>query len=381
MKVLDKYITRELIPPFLISLILTSALMLIGRMVRFFDLIVSKGVAVKNVALIFVYMSPFILALAIPISILVSVVIVFSRLSADSEIIAMKSIGIKLLTLSKMPIILGLIGYILADVISFYMLPKANIALKNEFFNIVIQKTTVGINEKAFNNFTKNITFYVDNLSKHKDIMKQVFIYDERESNMPNTIVADTGSFIVNKRDKDITLVLHDGVIQQLSKNMKIIRIVHFKDYYITFSTDQIISSINIGNNSSFELTIVQLIKKYLSLEKAKEHTTSILIDLTERLAIPFTAIIFSIMAIPLGIKSPRSGKAYGIIIAIGVVLTYYITLSGAETISKLHILSPFFVIFSVDLVYFVIAVLLLFMVSQEKDTEYLKTIIKRLLP
>jgi lipopolysaccharide export system permease protein len=372
MKITDKYIAKEIAMPLVVSLFATTSLMLIGRMVRFFDLIIAKGVSVKEVSLLFLYMSPFILALAIPISVLVSVVLAFNRLSSDSEIIAMKAIGVELSQLSKVPFYLGVICCIVTSFISFYLLPTANIALKNEFFNIIIRKTTVGINEKAFNNFTRDITFYVDSLSPDRELMNDVLIYDMRNQKFPNTIIARQGMFIVNKHNNSIVLSLHDGTVQQLSENMETIRIINFKDYDLAFSQSEISPSMSSYNKTTFEMTIPELIHRYEELRKERKRNNSLLTDIAERFAIPFTALIFAIIGIPLGIRSPRSGKAYGIIIAVIIVLFYYIVLSGAETVGKLNILNPVIAVSLVDLFFLTVAVALFYMVSLDKNIQSL---------
>jgi lipopolysaccharide export system permease protein len=371
-KITDKYIAKEILSPFIVSLFAISALMLVGRMVRFFDLIIAKGVSIREVSLLFLYMSPFILALSIPISVLVSVVLAFNRLSSDSEIIAMKAIGINLAKLSRAPLWLGLFAYIITSLISFYLLPDANLALKNEFFNIIIRKTTVGINEKAFNTFTSDIIFYVDNLSKDREIMNHVIIYDTRDPKVPNTIIARQGRFIVDKLNKTITLSLQDGTIQQLGDDPDTIRLINFQDYDLSFSQSEVSPSMSYYNKSTFEMTIPELVHRYYELKKKKAQYNSLLTDIAERFAIPFTVIIFAIMGIPLGIKSPRSGKAYGITIAVILVLLYYIVLSGAETVGKLNILNPLIAVSLVDIFFLVIALLLLYMVSLEKNLQFL---------
>ncbi len=376
MRITDRYITKEILSPFVVSLVAISALMLVGRMVRFFDLIIGKGVSVKEVSLLFLYMSPFILALSIPISVLVSVVLAFNRLSSDSEIIAMKAIGINLSKLSRAPLWIGFFAYIVTSFISFYLLPDANIALKNEFFNIIIRKTTVGINEKAFNTFTSDIIFYVDNISKDRKIMNHVIIYDARNPKMPNTIIAQQGRFIVDKYNKTITLSLQNGTIQQLGDNPDTIRLINFKDYDLSFSQSEITPSMSYYNKSTFEMTIPELIHKYYELKQEKKNYNSLLTDIAERFAIPFTVIIFAIIGIPLGIKSPRSGKAYGITVAVILVLLYYIVLSGAETVGKLNILNPIIAVSLVDMLFFIIALLLLYMVSLEKNLRFLNPLV-----
>ncbi len=371
-KITDRYIAKEILSPFVVSLLAISALMLVGRMVRFFDLIIAKGVSVTEVALLFLYMSPFILALSIPISVLVSVVLAFNRMSSDSEIIAMKAIGINVGKLSRAPILLGLIAYVATSFISFYLLPESNVALKNEFFNIIIRKTTVGINDKAFNTFTDNIIFYVDSLSKNREVMNHVIIYDTRNPKMPNTIIAAQGRFLVNKQDKTITLSLQNGTIQELGDHPDTIRLINFKTYDISFSRSEVSPSMSYYNKTTFEMTIPELIGKYYLLKAEKKPYNSLLTDIAERFAIPFTVIIFAIIGIPLGIKSPRSGKAYGITIAVILVLLYYIVLSGAETVGKLNILNPLIAVALVDLLFLVIALLLLLLVSREKNLAFL---------
>ena len=96
LKIINWYIFKELIGPFFVSLLTFSAIMMMGRTLKLADLLVNKGLDILEVVKLLTYiMVPF-LGYIIPMSLLLTILLGLGRLSADGEIIAIKSSGISL---------------------------------------------------------------------------------------------------------------------------------------------------------------------------------------------------------------------------------------------------------------------------------------------
>ncbi|MEE9519830.1 MAG: LptF/LptG family permease, partial [bacterium] len=89
MRLLSRYIFKELVSVFALALLIFTLVLLLSRMLRLTDLVLNKGVPLSVVLKLLVYLSPSFLILIIPIALLVSAITVFSKLSTDSEIVAM----------------------------------------------------------------------------------------------------------------------------------------------------------------------------------------------------------------------------------------------------------------------------------------------------
>ena len=93
MKILDRYLLKELVTPFLIGLFVFTFLLVIDKIFDLVDLIINKGVPVHLVLLLLTYILPAFLVLTIPIGFLLAILVAFGRLSGDMEIVALKASG------------------------------------------------------------------------------------------------------------------------------------------------------------------------------------------------------------------------------------------------------------------------------------------------
>ncbi len=95
-KIIDRYIIKELIPPFLLGLLLFTFVLLLNRIFKLTELIVTKGVPFTEVLRLVSYIMPSFLTLTIPMSLLLGALVAFGRLSTDSELVALKATGFSL---------------------------------------------------------------------------------------------------------------------------------------------------------------------------------------------------------------------------------------------------------------------------------------------
>ena len=101
-----------------------------------------------------------------------------------------------------------------------------------------------------------------------------------------------------------------------------------------------------------------------------KEHREQ-LVELSKRVAVPFGVIIFSILAIPLGVISKKGGKSYGFVVSLGIFLVYFLLLSVGEGFAKSGRMSPILGPWVGNLVFLVLGVYLL--AVSEKESGWSK--------
>jgi lipopolysaccharide export system permease protein len=65
-------------------------------------------------------------------------------------------------------------------------------------------------------------------------------------------------------------------------------------------------------------------------------------VELHKRYAIPFTCIVFAIIGVPLGIQPHRSGRSYGFVLSIFILLAYYISLTASEMLALRKIMPAY---------------------------------------
>lgn len=92
-KILHRYIFREIGVPFALGLGVFTFVLLLARLLKLIELVVNRGVPVESVARIFLYLLPAFLEVTVPMAMLLAILVAFGRLSADSEITALRSSG------------------------------------------------------------------------------------------------------------------------------------------------------------------------------------------------------------------------------------------------------------------------------------------------
>src|SRR5512139_2339330 len=94
MKLFDRYILKEILPPFVVGLLLTTFVLLMNQMLLMAELMIDKGVPAGLAVRIFGLLIPSLLAFAVPLAVLMGILGGLSRLSADAETIAFRTLGI-----------------------------------------------------------------------------------------------------------------------------------------------------------------------------------------------------------------------------------------------------------------------------------------------
>jgi len=149
----------------------------------------------------------------LPMATLLSSIIAFSRLNEDNEVIALKSSGVSVFQLMPPVFAFSVISFILALITSIYLIPVSNHSLSSLLFDVAKSSTSIGIKEGVFNNSIPNIVMYADHISSQDHSMEGLFIFDERDPDLPNTIIARKGRIYSDSQQMSIALHLSDGSI------------------------------------------------------------------------------------------------------------------------------------------------------------------------
>ena len=130
MKTIDRYIFRELLKIFTISVGVLTTMLFLDKILFLTEMIVNKGVSFMEVVWMMVYIAPAFLALTIPMSVLVASVVTFNEMSGENELVAMKASGWSFLRILKPLLIFSVMAYVCTNFIMFYALPWGNQSFK-----------------------------------------------------------------------------------------------------------------------------------------------------------------------------------------------------------------------------------------------------------
>ena len=125
-RILDRYIIRELLLPFLIGLLVFTFLLLIQPLAEQGERLIAKGVSWQLVARVLMTLVPQALAVTIPIALLIGLLIAFGRLSADRESVALQACGISIYRMLRPVLIIATVAWAVTSYVMFVAVPSAN---------------------------------------------------------------------------------------------------------------------------------------------------------------------------------------------------------------------------------------------------------------
>ncbi len=220
MKILTKYVIKEAFQPFLVGLFFFTFGFIMELLPRVMNMIVNKGAPLKISLEIFFYMLPFNMAITIPMAVLMSSIISFSRLSGDNEVVAMKALSFPVLRIYKPIILFGTIMFLFSLFFNNIILPEANYRYRALTIYIVNLKPSMTVDAMKFLQIPDRRQ-YIGSQNVSGDKLENVLLYDigDNNSSVYNIITAKEGQWLANDVNSAmITLRLSDGLIQEVGK-------------------------------------------------------------------------------------------------------------------------------------------------------------------
>src|SRR5271157_4181184 len=145
------YLFKELLLFFILSVSVFTFIFVLGRLGKMADLVINKGVNLKDILLLLAYSSPPFLTFTLPMAFLLSSVVALGRLSAENEVLVLKASGVNLRHLFVPIAMLGLIVFLAGFLNNAFLLSKSSDALRQTLINI--GKRQFSIEEGVFNEF------------------------------------------------------------------------------------------------------------------------------------------------------------------------------------------------------------------------------------
>ena len=234
MSIINKYILRSHLAPFLFGTILVMFLFLFQFLLNNLDKLVGKGLSYWVILQLIGLNLSWMLVLAVPMGILFSTLMTFGNMSAIHEITIIKTSGGSLIKMMR-PILLASIVL----TISLYwfneqILPEANHRAKVLMMDIQRKKPTFSLESSKFSQELNGFTILARNVDSLRGTLRAVTIYDTRNSNQTNIISADSGIASFSYDMSKLILNLFNGEIHQFTPySLKNYRIVKFKKYRV----------------------------------------------------------------------------------------------------------------------------------------------------
>jgi lipopolysaccharide export system permease protein len=371
MRIITKYILKEILTPFGVTLMVFTLIFILGNLMQLIELIVQKGVGLLTIVRLLGYTLPFLMVYIIPMSFFISILLGFLRLSSDNEVTALKSSGVSFFQLFPSVFILSFIGYLITSGVSMLAQPWGEHSLKNLFFNIAVVQAKVSLKERVFYNEFKELVFYIQKV--HPDgLLEDIFIHDQREKEVPQTIIAARGWLIPNIRERSLNLRLENGHIYNTSLQSKSAQTIYFRSYDLILPLEQAISDQEKREKSETEMYLPELREKIRQTSPGEKKYLIYQIEYYKKFSLPFSCLILGLIAFPLGLQSRLAGRSWAIVLGGVVFFIYYLFLSLAFSLGERGTLKPIIGLWLPNVIVGLIGVYLFWITYREKEILWL---------
>jgi len=213
MRLLSRYVLRQLAAPFVFAVAALTSIMLLNQVAKRFGALVGKGLPWGLIGEVFLLSLPFIVAMTLPMAVLLAVLYAFTTLASSNEITAMRASGVSIGQLLR-PVFLAAVLLTAADFAFVDQgLPAANLRLKALLFDIGRKRPTLELREQALNNVPPNSPLFLraGRIDPAGGGLRDVTIYDMAGQQGRQVTYADSGRMSFDANQKDLYLTLHNG--------------------------------------------------------------------------------------------------------------------------------------------------------------------------
>ncbi len=299
MKILNKYILKQLVGSFFLVLLGLTMLVWLTQSLRMIDMIVTKGVSVRIFFEMTLLVLPNFVQILSPLAFFAVILFVFVRMQSDKELMVMQAVGMSnrqiMMPVLGIACVLTIIGYVMTLLLipaSFEKLNEIRWKVRNDLSHLLLQ-------EGQFNSFSNGLTLYIKERFSDGTV-SGVMAYDAKNPEKASTLVAETG--VIFQDEGGFQLVFHNGTRQEYSSASQEFSVLKFDKYTMWFSDKK--DSGNTRNLKAAEYSMDYLLSVRPDEAPTPAMYRKFKVEALKRLTKPLYNLTFAFMAM-FGVLAP----------------------------------------------------------------------------
>lgn len=300
------------------------------------DFWMNRGVPFETFLKLVLFVLPDLIVIVLPIALLIGLTFVFSKLTNDKEIIALKAAGVSDQDFARPALLMASLVFMLLYAINLYILPQAFREFRQLEKQLLSTIRASMLVPGEFNTF-KDITLFVRQRTRDGQL-KGILIYDGRKSEKPFTLMAEAGQVL--ESPQGAIVILSKGTRQEISPTTSQPSLVNFEQYTLSMSTH--------GDKDQprilkpYEMSLKELL--LLGEKETGYQPLKLQAEAHQRLLMPFLSFIFSIIVVLFFLRgdynrrgrSGRVGKIMGISLLLEITVLIFLHLGSKHIIGIL---------------------------------------------
>ncbi len=330
------------------------AILLMLQALRLTEFVLVHGVGLSTISELMLYQSVSFLPIILPMSLLFSVLLTYNRLSNDSEIVALKSLGLSMAQLSIPAFVLAVAATLMSAQTSFYLAPWGNRKFEILANEVGRQKVGAALKEGVFSEGFFDLVVYANHVNSKEGMLRDVFIFDERDSKSPVTIISKSGQMIQESKTtgQAAMLRLNEGSIHRTHQNTY--TKVDFHSYDINLFDPY---DMAVAEKSPLSMTLDDLNVALKNPKLEDKDRRKLEIQYHQRWSLSGACLIFAILGVGLGtVTNRRSSRGGGFVLCLVVLIAYWVCFASADNVAQSGWLPAAVSLWSVNAVFLIFA-------------------------
>lgn len=336
MKCLKRYTYKELLGPVLFSVIAFTLIIVAADLLFMLArLLVDGSVSLGTVLRLFVLGLPRVVALALPMSTLLGILLCYSTLSASSEIVAMRAAGLSLVRIMTPALVVALVMSGLAFAFNEKVVPRANRKFEEIMWEIGKRSNPYVQRNLVLREFEKGVLsrlVFADTYDATRELFQRVTVQEFEGGKLTRITEAARAKW------DNAAWVFEDGISYNVvdGDRMVSVRFVR-QEGRIDYTPKEVAR----GALRPDEMSTWELGEHIRRLKQQGAAATKLLVEYYLKFAIPFASLVFGIVAAPLGITTHRTSTSRGFGMSILIIFVYYVIMSLSCALAERGSISP----------------------------------------
>jgi len=327
---IDRYLLREIAGPTAVGFLAYTGFMLVRGLVLFSDLVFQSTDPLGDTLRVLAFSLPHIVVLTLPISFLLGLLIAFGRLSADSEVVALRASGVDLSRLYRPVAVLAVAVSLVSLVLIHEAVPRTNRRLSEMRLRLLTFAVAQRIAPGVFSPEFAGKSIYVDDASPDRSLLTGLFVADRSpEAEGERLTLAPRGQLEIDELEGRLWLRLDDASSHHVGTDPR--------KYDVSFGTVRYLLQ-ETGARTDRprekllrEQRLDELLRTARVTARSEVERRLAWVEIHKKFALPVAALVFGLVGLPLGLATRRGGRAAGFAVSVVIVLGYYVLLAVGE--------------------------------------------------
>ena len=334
-RIIDRYVIREIVPPFLLALLVFTFILIIPFLIDLAEDLIAKGVPAATILQLTVTLLPQALALTIPMALLIGLLVALGRLSADREFVVMMACGISPYRLLQPILVFSVICWGLTSWVMLKAMPDSNQRFREISTEIAMNRAEGEVRPRVFFEDFPNIVLYVREVPTNGQGWLGVLAADTSNPSAPVIFIAKSGRMIVDRQARTINMVLEEGTRHSTKlEDPSFYEVSKFERTIVSLNPESVFPRTGPARGER-ELSVEELQARAVELQAQGISPHRPIMEIHKKFSVPVACFVFAVLGLALGASNRKDGKLAAFVLGIAVIFGYYVIMFTAEALTK----------------------------------------------